>query len=172
MADPRDPKDPNHPQPPVTPAPTDLSKTFMVEEEVEHHQDKGHYTVTSDIKVGHGKVPKFLKFVYAALAVWGVYYALAASPINDRTEASPNAAPTAEAGADVFSASCAGCHNATAERKIGPGLLGVHERLGDQGLDDVLKNGRPDKGMPAPPSLNLNENQIQSLKLYLTSLKK
>ncbi|PWK15887.1 c-type cytochrome [Tumebacillus permanentifrigoris] len=172
MADPRDPKDPNHPQPPVTPAPTDLSQQFMVEEEIEEHRDKGVYTDSSDIQVGHGKVPKFLKFVYAALAFWGLYYALAASPINDRHEASPTAAPTAEAGADVFSASCAGCHNVTAERKIGPGLLGVHERLGDQGLDDVLHKGRPDKGMPAPPSLNLNESQIQSLKLYLTSLKK
>lgn len=172
MADPRDPKDPNHPQPPVTPAPTDLSEQFMVEKEVEKHQDKGHYTVVSDIQVAHGKVPKFLKFIYAALAVWAMYYALTASPINDRVEVSPSAAPTAEAGADVFSTSCAACHNVTADRKIGPGLLGVHERLGDEGLDLVLHNGRPDKGMPAPPSLNLNENQIQSLKLYLTSLKK
>ncbi|KEO85036.1 c-type cytochrome [Tumebacillus flagellatus] len=163
MANPRDPK---------TPAPTDTAQTFQTSEEVEPHQDDGHYTVVSDIKVAHGKVPKFLKFVYAALAVWGLYYALAAKPINDRTEASPSAVPTAEAGAEVFSTSCAGCHNPTAERKIGPGLLGVQQRLGDKELDNVLHNGRPDKGMPAPPSLNLTENQIQSLKLYLTSLKK
>lgn len=176
MADPRDPKETGQPnaaeqRPPVTPAPTDLSEPFTVPEEVEAHQDKGHYTVVSDIKVAHGKVPKFLKFVYAALAVWAVYYALTASPINDRQEASPTAAPTAEAGADIFSTTCAGCHNPTSERKIGPGLAGVHQRLGDNGLDQVLHNGRPDKGMPAPPSLNLNENQIQSLKLYLMTLK-
>jgi mono/diheme cytochrome c family protein len=173
MADTRDPKYSENPetQSPATPAPTEQSELFMTEEEVEPHKDKGHYDVVSDIKVGHAGVPKFLKFVYAILAVWGLYYALTAAPINDRMEASPSDQPTAEAGADIFATTCAGCHNVTAERKIGPGMLGVYQRLGDQGLSDVLHNGRPQTGMPAPPSLGLNENQIKSLELYLKALK-
>lgn len=181
MSDTRDPKQPPNPeshfsedpekQTPATPAPTEQAEVFMTPEEVEPHKDKGHYDVVSDIKMGHAGVPKFLKFVYAALAVWGLYYALAAKPVDDRIEASPAAEPTVEAGAEVFGASCAGCHNVTAERKIGPGMAGVHARLGDEGLLDILHNGRPDKGMPAPPALGLNENQIESIALYLKTLK-
>jgi mono/diheme cytochrome c family protein len=185
MADTRDPQQPDRPaegsagkfsenpetQTPPTPAPTAQSEVFETQEEVEEHQDKGHYNVVSDIKMGHAKVPKFLKATYVILAVWGLYYALTAAPINDRTEASPSAEPTAQAGADVFSVSCAGCHNPTTVRKIGPGLAGAYQRLGEAELTNVLHNGRPQKGMPAPPSLNLDEKQLESLKLYIQSLK-
>jgi mono/diheme cytochrome c family protein len=158
-------------QTPQTPAPTEISQTFMTKEEVEPHKDKGHYETVSDIKVGHAGIPKFLKLTYALLAAWSLYYALAARPIDDRSDASAPAEPTVEAGADVFSVSCAGCHNVTAERKIGPGMKGVAARLGPEELKKVLHEGRPDKGMPAPPSLNLNDTQIESLRLYLESLK-
>jgi mono/diheme cytochrome c family protein len=178
MADPRDPKDqkgkfsedPDQ-QSPKTPAPTPQSQAFLAEEEVEPHEDKGHYDTVSDIKVGHAGIPKFLKIVYATLAVWGVYYALFAQPVDDRMEAAPSAEPTVEAGAEAFATSCAACHNITAERKIGPGLAGSFERLGEEELHNVLKNGRPDKGMPAPPSLGLNDKQIESLFLYIKTLK-
>jgi len=174
LSEPRDPnkyaEDPDR-QTPETPAPTSRSQAFMVPEEVEPHQDKGHYNVVSDIKVGHAKVPKFLRFFYASMAVWALGYALFATATNDRTEASPAAEPTVEAGAEAFAASCAGCHNITAERKIGPGLAGVHGRLGDEGLGVVMTQGRPDKGMPAPPTLGLNDKQIQSMILYLKTLK-
>ncbi len=178
MADPQDPKD--HPekfaedpdrQSPSTPAPTEQSQSFMSEEEVEPHRDKGHYEVVSDIKMGHAKVPTFLKIVYATLAVWALYYALFAQPIDDKMEAAPSTEPSVEAGAETFGTSCAACHNATAERKIGPGLAGSFERLGEEELKKVLHNGRPDKGMPAPPSLGLNDKQIESLLLYIKSLK-
>lgn len=182
MADPRDPndqtkdtagkfaEDPDK-QTPETPAPTPQSQVNMSDEEVETHRDKGHYDVVSDIKMGHAKVPKFLKFVYAALAVWGLYYALFAVPTDDRMQAAPSTEPSVEAGAETFATSCAACHNTTAERKIGPGMGGAYTRLGDEGLKEVLHNGRPDKGMPAPPSLGINDKQIESLFLYIKTLK-
>lgn len=134
-------------------------------------QKEEHYDVVSDIKIGHAKVPNFLKLTYATIIVWSMYYVASATPINDRVEGGQSVSATPEAGKEIFSVSCAGCHNATAERKVGPGLLGVHQRLGDQGLDLVLQNGRPDKGMPKPASLGLNPVQIQALKLYLETLK-
>jgi mono/diheme cytochrome c family protein len=173
MSDTRDPKfseDPDK-QAPSTPAPTQPSQLFMTPEEVEPHKDKGHYDVVSDIKVGHGAIPKFLKLTFAVLAGWALFYMLTAKPVNDRAEPSHASEPSVEVGADAFATSCSACHNATAERKIGPGMLGAATRLGPEELDKVLHNGRPDKGMPAPPSLGLNDTQIASLKLYIQSLK-
>jgi mono/diheme cytochrome c family protein len=159
-------------QAPATPAPTPQAANFMSEEEVEeHHKDKEHYEVINGIKMGHAKVPTFLKFVYAGLALWGLVYLLTAHPINDRIEASPSAAPSVAEGQDIFSTTCSGCHNPTDVRKVGPGLKGVYTRLGEKGLNTVLQNGRPAKGMPQPSSLGLTPNQILSIKLYLESLK-
>ncbi|MGZ4105821.1 MAG: c-type cytochrome [Tumebacillaceae bacterium] len=157
---------------PATPAPTPQAAAFMTEEEIEeHHKDKGKYEVINGMKMGHAKVPTFLKFVYGGLALWGLIYLVTAHPINDRTDASPSAAPSVAQGQDIFSTTCSGCHNPTDVRKVGPGLKGVFTRLGEKGLDTVLQNGRPAKGMPQPASLGLNPNQIASIKLYLESLK-
>lgn len=139
-------------------------------EHIEPHDDAGYETV-SGIKMGHAKVPKFLKATYILLALWAVYYGLTASTVNDRTDASTPTTPTAEAGQEIFTTSCAGCHAVTTQRLVGPGLAGVKARLGDQELTNVLHKGRPEKGMPAPPSLGLNDTQIQALQLYLETLK-
>lgn len=173
MADDRDPNRPTENEVPGTnkPAETDLSEEFMTREEVEPHKLDGKYDVISDIKMGHAKIPTFLKITYGVLAAWGLFYMVTAQPVNDRTEAAPTAEPTVEAGADVFATSCAGCHAVTTDRKIGPGMAGVAERLGAEELEKVLHQGRPDKGMPAPPSLGINENDIKSLQLYLETLK-
>ncbi|HEU4962955.1 MAG TPA: cytochrome c [Bacilli bacterium] len=173
MADTRDPNRPSENEVPGSnkPQETDLSEEFMTREEVEPHKLDGTIDTINGIKMGHAKVPTFLKFTYAALAAWGLFYMVTASPLNDRTEAAPSAAPTVDQGADIFSTSCAGCHNPTEVRKVGPGLKGVSARLGEEELLNVLHNGRPQKGMPAPPSLGLKENDIQSIKLYLESLK-
>ena len=173
MADTRDPKfseDPDK-QTPSTPAPTYWQKPFITPSVVEPHPQNGNFAVVTDITVAHGAIPKFLKLTYVVLAGWALFYMLSAKPVNDRAEASHSSEPTVEAGAEAFSASCAGCHNVTAERKIGPGLKGAAGRLGDEELAKVLHEGRPDKGMPAPPSLGLNDSQIESLKLYIQSLK-
>ncbi|WP_018130472.1 c-type cytochrome [Effusibacillus pohliae] len=129
------------------------------------------YSTISGIKMKHTKIPKFLKATYAIAAAWAVYYALTATTVNDRSEANTPMEVTPEAGKEIFSTTCAGCHAVTHDRLVGPGLAGVKDRLGDQGLDQVLHNGRPQKGMPAPPSLGLNEDQIKAVKLYLETLK-
>lgn len=139
-------------------------------ENIEPHDDKGYETV-SDIKMGHAKVPKFLKATYIIAAGWAVYYGMTATTVNDRTDASAPIEVTAEAGQEIFNASCAGCHAVTNQKLVGPGLAGVTQRLGDQEVNNVLNNGRPPKGMPAPPSLGLNEDQLKALRLYLDTLK-
>lgn len=148
----------------------DENQTPKDRENIEPHDDSG-YEMVSGIKMGHAKVPKFLKATYILFTVWAVYYGLTASAVNDRTDASTPVQPTAEAGKEIFSSTCAGCHAVTTQRLVGPGLQGVHTRLGDQELDNVLHHGRPAKGMPAPPSLGLDDNQIQAVKLYLETLK-
>ncbi|MFC4769838.1 c-type cytochrome [Effusibacillus consociatus] len=130
-----------------------------------------HYDTVSGIKVKHTRVPKFLKSIYVILAGWAAYYAITATTINDRTDAVTPVEVTAEAGKEIFNTSCAGCHAVTTQRLVGPGLAGVKDRLGDQELENVLHNGRPQRGMPAPPSLGLNDDQIRALKLYLDTLK-
>ncbi|BCJ88478.1 c-type cytochrome [Effusibacillus dendaii] len=125
----------------------------------------------NDIPVKETRVPKFLKATYVILAGWAAYYALTATTIDDRSKATTPVQVTAEAGKEIFNTTCTGCHAVTSQRIVGPGLLGVEQRLGDQGLDTVLHNGRPEKGMPNPTSLGLNEDQIQAVKLYLQTLK-
>lgn len=168
MADTRDPKDQ---QSPPTPAETDQAKVFMTEEEVEPGFSHKKYETVNGIKMGHADIPKFLKIVYASLAAWALYYMIAAQPLDDRIEASPDTTPTVEAGAELFAGSCAGCHAVTDERKVGPGLKNVAEKLGAEELKNILVNGRPEKGMPAPPSLGMSESQVDSLRLYLETLK-
>ncbi|TCS70088.1 c-type cytochrome [Effusibacillus lacus] len=146
------------------------NRTPKDREHIEPHDDLGYETV-SGIKMGHAKVPKFLKATYIILAGWAVYYGITATTVNDRTDAVGPIEVTAEAGKEIFNASCAGCHAITNQRLVGPGLAGVYERLGDEELNNVLHNGRPQRGMPALPSLNLSEDQIKAVRLYLITLK-
>lgn len=136
---------------------------------IEPHDPR--FDVVSGIRMGHAKVPMFLRVTIVAIVIWGFYYSFSARQFDDRIQAGTSVAPTAAAGEQVFNQSCAGCHNPTAERKIGPGLKGVKARLGDAGIETVLHNGRPGKGMPNPAAqLGLTEQQIQAVKLYLESL--
>lgn len=140
-------------------------------EQGEQDDHKNDYDTVSDIKIKHVGVPKFLKGLYVILAGWAAYYAITATTVNDRTDAKAPVQVTAEAGKEIFNTTCAGCHAPTTQRLVGPGLAGVHARLGDKELDNVLHNGRPQKGMPAPPSLGLNEDQLKAVRLYLETLK-
>ncbi len=84
--------------------------------------------------------------------------------------ASAQAAPQDAAidrGHKQFEQSCAFCHGADATGARGPDLvrspLVAHDVKGDL-IGDVIRHGRPDKGMPAMP---LTDQQVSDLATYL-----
>ena len=71
-------------------------------------------------------------------------------------------------GAKAYSTNCAGCHGSSARGNVGaPDLLRSLLVLDDEKgilIAPVLRNGRPDAGMPKP---NLNEQQISDIVAWL-----
>lgn len=69
----------------------------------------------------------------------------------------PPDAAAAKRGAPIYAANCAFCHGPTARGAEGPSLIYSELVLKDQHgslIMDLLKNGRPGKGMPAFASLS------------------
>ncbi|MGC1618691.1 MAG: cytochrome c [Candidatus Acidiferrum sp.] len=86
------------------------------------------------------------------------------------SSASPQAFPqdpAIESGHRQFEQSCAFCHGADATGARGPDLvrstLVAHDVKGDL-IGEVIRHGRPDKGMPAMP---LTDQQVSELAAYL-----
>jgi cytochrome c oxidase cbb3-type subunit III len=75
--------------------------------------------------------------------------------------------PAAERGQGTFKQSCGFCHGEDATGARGPDLvrspLVAHDVKGNL-IGDVVRQGRPDKGMPA---MNLNDTQIQEIAAFL-----
>ena len=73
-----------------------------------------------------------------------------------------------ERGAKLYASNCAGCHGATARGNAGaPDLIRSMIVLTDEKgilIAPVLRNGRPDTGMPKP---NLTEPQIADIVAWL-----
>jgi mono/diheme cytochrome c family protein len=73
-----------------------------------------------------------------------------------------------ERGAKAYTANCAGCHGAAARGSVGaPDLVRSILVLDDEKgilIAPVLRNGRPDEGMPKP---NLTEPQIADIVAWL-----
>ena len=71
-------------------------------------------------------------------------------------------------GAKVYAGSCAGCHGPSARGNVGaPDLVRSLLVLDDEKgilITPVLRNGRPDAGMPKP---NLTEQQISDIVAWL-----
>jgi mono/diheme cytochrome c family protein len=108
---------------------------------------------------------------------WGLpAYAQNAKPQTHRTERleqflglgpAPDAAAAAR-GATTYASNCSFCHGVKATGGEGPDLvrssLVLHDQKGEL-IGQVVKNGRPDKGMPAFPSLT--EAQISDIAAFL-----
>ena len=76
----------------------------------------------------------------------------------------------AERGRKIFVPTCGFCHGNDAHGKSGPDLvrsaLVLHDNKGDT-IGPVIRNGRPDRGMPAFPSLA--PEQIADISVFLHS---
>jgi mono/diheme cytochrome c family protein len=81
----------------------------------------------------------------------------------------PAAAAAVESGRKRFEQSCGFCHGADATGARGPDLvrssLVAHDVKGDL-IGQVIRNGRPDKGMPPMP---LADDQIAEIAAFLHS---
>src|SRR5262245_48648927 len=117
--------------------------------------------------------------VPAALLAAASYVSAQEPPVNaaggrgGRGEAAAIAAakedPAAvDRGGKVYAANCAGCHGATARGNPGaPDLVRSMIVLTDEKgilISPVLRNGRPEQGMPKP---NLSEAQIADVVAWL-----
>jgi cytochrome c oxidase cbb3-type subunit 3 len=84
-----------------------------------------------------------------------------------RRHAPPAPDPAADRGRKQFEASCGFCHAPDATGARGPDLirspLVAHDAKGDL-IGGVVRNGRPDKGMPA---LGLTDDQIADVAAFL-----
>ena len=76
--------------------------------------------------------------------------------------------PAVQRGRQQFAESCGFCHSADATGARGPDLvrspLVAHDVKGDQ-IGEVIRRGRPDKGMP--PLANMTDGQIADIAAFL-----
>jgi len=76
--------------------------------------------------------------------------------------------PAVERGRQQFAESCGFCHGADATGARGPDLvrspLVAHDVKGDQ-IGEVIRGGRPDKGMP--PLANMTDAQVADIAAFL-----
>lgn len=84
-----------------------------------------------------------------------------------KSQTAPQDGAAVERGRKQFLQTCGFCHGADATGARGPDLvrspLVAHDVKGDL-IGDVIRRGRPDKGMPAMP---LNDQQVSDLAAYL-----
>lgn len=129
----------------------------------EKHNHEDHIDEVNGMKQGHGKVPRFLIIVYAALACWAVFYALTAKGIDETASAGGNnAGVSAEAGKVLMGQSCALCHGQNFKGGLGPTLAGVVDAKGEQYVIDILNNGGTTM-TPIAKDNNWTEDQVKSV---------
>lgn len=128
----------------------------------EKHNHEDHIDEVNGMKQGHGKVPRFLIIVYAALACWAVFYALTAEGIDETASAGPTTGVSAEAGKVLLGQSCALCHGQNMKGGLGPTLVGVVEAQGEEFVIDILNNGGATM-QPVAKDNNWTEDQVQSV---------
>lgn len=131
-----------------------------------HHKDE-HVDVVNGMKQGHGKIPKFLIFVYAFLGIWAVVYAIAAGPLDERDTMAAPQGVSAEAGKKM-AGQCLACHGTDLSGGMGPSLKGVIDKLGEEEFKNVLKNGR--NTMPALGAA-WTDDEMGSMIEYLKTVK-
>ena len=69
-------------------------------------------------------------------------------------------------GKQLFAAECASCHGVDGSGQLGPNLHGITQRLGDQGVFAIIRNGTG--GMP--PVMALNDHRAWEVIGYVRTL--
>jgi len=111
------------------------------------------------------KLAKFLFFLLTLFFFFGLWNSVA------RSQSAQDSAvkdPAVERGRKQFAESCGFCHGPDATGARGPDLvrspLVAHDVKGDQ-IGEVVRRGRPDKGMP--PMANMTNEQVADLAAFL-----
>jgi len=106
-------------------------------------------------------------FAIAAALALCLAALMGTSARSQQPDAKQEAAAAAERGKKQFAQSCGFCHGPDATGARGPDLvrspLLAHDVKGDL-IGEVIKNGRPDKGMPPLPA---TEDQIADIAAFL-----
>lgn len=109
---------------------------------------------------------KFLTLLLTLIFFFGLWSSAARSPSAAQDSAAKD--PAVERGRKQFAESCGFCHGADATGARGPDLvrspLVAHDVKGDQ-IGEVIRRGRPDKGMP--PLASLTDEQIADIAAFL-----
>ena len=107
------------------------------------------------------------KLAAAAALALSVASLLGSSAHSQQPDAKQEAAAAAERGKKQFAQSCGFCHGPDATGARGPDLVRsailAHDVKGNL-IGEVIKNGRPDKGMPPLPA---TEDQIADIAAFL-----
>jgi cytochrome c oxidase cbb3-type subunit III len=114
------------------------------------------------------KLPWVLRTIGLVTAVVALVLLISLQNVAARQKAEQDADPAAaERGRKQFAQSCGFCHGADATGARGPDLvrspLVAHDVKGDQ-IGQVIREGRPDKGMPA---MQLSDAQILEIAAFL-----
>ncbi|HEX8764575.1 MAG TPA: cytochrome c [Candidatus Acidoferrum sp.] len=108
------------------------------------------------------KAAKLSVFSLPLLFLFGLWNSAA------RSQDSVAKDPAVERGRKQFAESCGFCHGADATGARGPDLvrspLVAHDVKGDQ-IGEVIRRGRPDKGMP--PLVNMTDEQVADIAAFL-----
>ena len=114
----------------------------------------------------NGKPAKFLTLLLTLFFFFGLWNSAARSQSAAQDSAAKD--PAIERGRKQFAESCGFCHGPDATGARGPDLvrspLVAHDVKGDQ-IGEVIRRGRPDKGMP--PLANITEEQIADIASFL-----
>lgn len=112
-----------------------------------------------------GKTAKCLT-LFLTLLFFGGFWSSAARSQSVQDSAAKD--PAVDRGRKQFAESCGFCHGADATGARGPDLLRsplvAHDVKGDQ-IGEVIRRGRPDKGMP--PLANMTDEQIADIAVFL-----
>lgn len=136
----------------------------MSNQERNEKTEREHVDVVNGMEQGHGKIPKFLVFVYAFLGIWAVAYAIGAGPLDERETIA--AGVSVEAG-KALAGQCLACHGADLSGGLGPSLIGSVERLGEEQFEQIMRNGQ--NTMPALGA-SWTDDQMGSMIEYLKTL--
>ena len=112
------------------------------------------------------KTAKFLTLSLTLFFFFGLWISAARSQSSAQDSVPKD--PAIDRGRKQFAESCGFCHGADATGARGPDLvrspLVAHDVKGDQ-IGEVIRRGRPDKGMP--PLANMTDEQIAEIAAFL-----